>query len=415
MMSDDNDATLDQLFPNLAPYLRDNVNAVTNIPDTGERSTVTMEDVDRYMQGKLTPMFRSGQGAPPPKAGWDGPTNDPANETPGRVVAETNPPQPAPDPDAPTPDTGDRQVPSSPPGAGNDSTSTPTPTPAEMPQPFQEPGTDSQQTPPNETTNVTNETTVPTAQPQDGEQFVQLGDITIPRSRLEAYLALDQELARSPELRETLRQHFERQVGVSPPTNLPQPAAQQPQPSPIPDDPFSSIPEEYRDDPVVQVAQRAFQAQQAEIARLNAIFAAQQQEVAQQRMIEFNKAVETGTMNFQRAHSLTDEDMVRLRTQAAQLNVVDNLLPQLGPVGAVERALETAYFMDPSFREKELARVAAEQRNDSAKKQKLAAISGSSGSVPRTTPAPTTEEGRRAAMIADVGAMMNGTWTGDNG
>lgn len=405
---------LDELFPNLAPYLRDQLSGPSQGQDDPAHGGVTMESVDQLMQGKVNPMFRPGVGAPAPKGGWeDGSNTSTTNDVPGRVTAKTNAPDSQPPDDDGHVDTGNREVPSTPPNQTTDGQSPPTPTPAEMPQPFQTEEGDQGQTPPkpNETPTDLAPSQTPSQTPApDGEQFVRLGDTVIPRSQVESYLALDREMQSDPELRQMLADHFQRKYQVGSPTAT-QPSSP---PTTQPVDPFANLPEEYRDDPLVQTVQAQLQAQQETIQRLSQFVEQSYEQTAQQRMVEFRKAADTAVMNFQRAHDLADDDMATLRKEAAQLNVVDKYLPTLGPVAAAEKALEIAFYSNATYREREIERVAKQQRQDSAKKQKLAAINGSSGSVPRSQPAPTTPEGNRAAMIDAVANMMNGTWTGDN-
>jgi hypothetical protein len=84
------------------------------------------------------------------------------------------------------------------------------------------------------------------------------------------------------------------------------------------------------------------------------------------------------------------------------------------PAEAVRTALSVAYYATPSARQLEEQRVVARAQADQTRKQKLAGVGGSSASVPRNPPAPTTDAGRRDAMTREVGEMLNGSWTGGN-
>jgi hypothetical protein len=69
--------------------------------------------------------------------------------------------------------------------------------------------------------------------------------------------------------------------------------------------------------------------------------------------------------------------------------------------------------MTPETRTFEIRREFQRRNEDIKRKQKLAGVSGSSGSVPRTVPAPQpgTPESE-AALMREVKEMMDGTWTG---
>lgn len=129
----------------------------------------------------------------------------------------------------------------------------------------------------------------------------------------------------------------------------------------------------------------------------------------------------TAAEGFAQRYDLEQTDVDHLSNVAARLGVLTTLsqgidpltgLPvRQDPIAAVDRALEIAYFTDPTYRQKEWERQAKVRREDQQRKQKLAAVQGSSGSAPRTTPAPTTPDGMRGSMLGEVRQMMSGEWS----
>lgn len=128
--------------------------------------------------------------------------------------------------------------------------------------------------------------------------------------------------------------------------------------------------------------------------------------------------------SFQQQYELDDAQMERIEQVAAGLQVLPALAQGFNPatgqyespdtLAAIERALELAYWTQPETRQREYQRQADQSKLVTKRKQKLAAVSGNSGSVPRTSPAPQTQEGRRTAMIQEVASAMSGnTVSGD--
>lgn len=122
--------------------------------------------------------------------------------------------------------------------------------------------------------------------------------------------------------------------------------------------------------------------------------------------------------SFKKDRDLSDDDLNRIASIATRLNVLPSLMsgtdPMTGlpvrpdPISAMTRALDIAYNSIPEFASKNLARAEATTRRHNTRKQKLAAVAGSSGSVPRT-PAPPRDP--RQAMIQEVAEMMTGDWS----
>lgn len=122
--------------------------------------------------------------------------------------------------------------------------------------------------------------------------------------------------------------------------------------------------------------------------------------------------------SFRASRSLDDTEMDRVAGVAARLNVLPALMsgvdPLTGlpsrpdPITAMTRALDIAYNSLPEYAAKVKAAAEQTQRRHNSRKQKLAAVQGSSGSVPRT-PAPPADP--KQAMIQEVAAMMSGDWS----
>lgn len=122
--------------------------------------------------------------------------------------------------------------------------------------------------------------------------------------------------------------------------------------------------------------------------------------------------------SFRESRSLDDTEMDRVASVAARLNVLPALMsgvdPLTGlpsrpdPITAMTRALDIAYNSIPEYAAKVKAAAEQTQRRHNSRKQKLAAVQGSSGSVPRT-PAPPADP--KQAMIQEVAAMMSGDWS----
>ena len=410
-MADD----LDELFPNLAPILRKMEGGATAQPFVDplranpDHNGVTTEDIQAYFSNRLSPnrqMFRAGVGGPPPPAGqWDAPggNNGATNEPIPGTFAQQEPAQEGEHEQTDTSlDTGDRQVPSTPPDPSNNPQQTPQPGPGEMPQSTQTgDGDPSHQTPP-----APNQ--VPDTQQQAPSDYVLLGDQRIPRARVEAYLAFDQRLQSDPELAKLLSDYV--QGGGQPPSQ---------QQAPAQPDPLSTLPEEYRDDPailaVVQLMQQQMVPLTEQVQRLQAITQQQYDDLAVRNQRDLTAAVDRSIAQFQAAKKLTGEEVTELRKIAADMNVADGLFNKYQDAHvATEKALELAYYSTEKFRQREFQVSQQAQQQATRRKQNLNALGGTSGSSPRTTPAPVSAEARRQAMLAEVGSMFQGSWTGDN-
>ena len=139
-------------------------------------------------------------------------------------------------------------------------------------------------------------------------------------------------------------------------------------------------------------------------------YLAQQQQTQQHALAQQNqKHVETAQAQFATAYDLSNEEVHRMATEAARLNIVPALLQETGdPIRAVERALEIVYLQSENGREREFNKRVAATESDAARKRKMASVGGSAGSVPRqdSDAVPGDAAGRRSAMVNEIAAAL---------
>jgi hypothetical protein len=176
------------------------------------------------------------------------------------------------------------------------------------------------------------------------------------------------------------------------------------------------------DDPRVVAMFRQMEEQNRQIADLTRGLQARDASQVVQAAQTQQAIVERGARSFQEQHSLTDDEIRRLRGIAGRMGHIDVLMTGVDPITnlparpdlleSTERALEIAMYADPYFRQRMIDAALAAQQTRNRKRQKLAGVGGSSGSVSRTAtaPAPGTPAARNA-MIGEVGQMLAGTWT----
>jgi hypothetical protein len=171
--------------------------------------------------------------------------------------------------------------------------------------------------------------------------------------------------------------------------------ASQPQPEPEPE---PEVPEWLDlDDP----SQKFFWSQlQAQNKALNQIAQTQAQGLQEQARSKAQNDVDTAMATFRSAHpELTENDIGVVRLHAVSLDIIDGLARNRTGVDAVLKALDIAYLDHPEFRAKQAGEptpteVKATQSKE--RKSKLGALSGSSGSAPRTETPRKPESDREA-------------------
>jgi len=169
-------------------------------------------------------------------------------------------------------------------------------------------------------------------------------------------------------------------------------------------------------DPTVKAIYEKMQEQEAELARLRDSTSGITDYVTTQQQQTAESLMNRATSSFKEQHSLTDEEMSRLTEVTARLQILPSLMNPVDPISgqvrkvdplaAIEEALNTAYWQIPEFRDRAISQTIESQNRDRQRKQKLSSLQGSSGSVPREAPVPSTEHERRQAMIAEVAGLM---------
>lgn len=350
----------------------------------GGQSNVSMEDVEAFLASQFQrPTFQPGVGAPPPTGGVEPPSGTPAGQFSASDI-------PADDP----------------------STVPPTTLPTD------------------EGEGIGDEEDDDESEDEEDDELAQLSP-----EQLRAYAQLDTIFRNDPNLQHILSAYL-RGEDITPFIKRETPGGDGESSPPVtatgPNTPVSpgplstpttapTIDPQWLDDPVYR---SLYDQQQRTLQHLEELQrATQTQQSIIHRQQESNTAaiVTRATRSFQQQHELSDEEINGLRNVAAKLNVVNSFMTGIDPVTgapvqpdplmAVERALEIAMYADPKLRLKELQRLSAQDNADSQRKKKLGAIAGSSGSVPRSNPAPTTKEERRESMVREVADMLQGSWT----
>ena len=255
----------------------------------------------------------------------------------------------------------------------------------------------------------------------DEEEYVQLGEQRIPRRVVEAYQRFDEAFQSDPGLRALVSAYL--QSGTVP-AQLVQPSPQQPQSAQQqPSQQFQPPVDLDLDDPATRTLWEAHVATQRRLDAITAHLQTQQQQTQAEQMGRSQALVNRAVKSFQTQHNLTDEETQRLCGMVQRSNLIESFMrtpdpingtPQRpDPLRAVEQSLDVMFHYAPEFRNRTVAVAEQQRRETSRKKAKLSSLSPrSGGSQSRKTPAPTDEAGRRAAMVAEVGEMMAGTWSG---
>lgn len=239
--------------------------------------------------------------------------------------------------------------------------------------------------------------------------------LKISREQARSFASFEAYLAENPEV----AQGIYRLVSGLPDETMP-PATESPAPLPPAGAP-TTPPDLDLDDPVQARLWQEIQDTRARLGELS-----QQQQQAQQFVQSQTEASSTALIDrakasFIQQHNFTSEDMTEVENVAARLNVLPSLLNAVDPVTGVPRkvdplqALETAFdlavWQIPRLRDQQIAEFQAQARQDNKRKKKLTSLGGSSGNVPRqTNEVPNSPQERRAAMIKEVGDMLQGNF-----
>lgn len=310
----------------------------------------------------------------------------------------------------PAPDAPFSNVPSGPPPTGGIEDVTPAPAPAPAPAPETEPA--------------------PAPAPAPSGEVPEPAAPAISPDEMERLAALRDEIQSDAQLRQIIADYYLRREIPNAPaptqTQSPAPAANVPPPAaPAPFPAVEPPPGLDLDDPAIRTLYEQHLAQQQRVQNLEAFVQSQAQVQQANQAAQSTAMVRRASESFRQAHNLEQQDIEKLSNIAGRMQLIPALMsgtdPYTGlptrpdPLAAVERALEIAYFATPEYRDRENAAATARAKENATRKQRLAAVQGSSGSVPRTSPQPpTNEQDRRSAMVRDMAAMMDGSFTTDN-
>lgn len=245
----------------------------------------------------------------------------------------------------------------------------------------------------------------PAPVPPTPSDYIDLGDgRRLSRAQLEAYLQFDQRLSSDANLLNYLRAY-----GSTPPGPSPVPVAPTP-------DPRTELD---LDDPNVKFLYDQYQELQRQVAQQSQVLTLSQQQQMQRQEVEVASLVNRATKSFQVEHKLSDPELEQVREVASRINAIDSYMsgihPITGaqvrpdPIAAVETSLSIAMASIPSISQKAQQQQIQRQLDNKNRKKNLNKVSGSSGSVPRTTPKdPATRHDRLAAMTEEVRTMMFG-------
>lgn len=265
----------------------------------------------------------------------------------------------------------------------------------------------------------------PSSGVDDGEVWeYDLGDdqkLTINREQAKAYAEFEAFLQANPELAEAISGSV---VGTHKflPVETPSPVVGAPAGSPVATpDPLAPPPELDMDDPVQKAVWDRMVETRTQLDTATAALARHEQVITTQRDDTTRALINRASASFQEEHKLTSEDMDEIQKVTARLNVMPALmnpidpitgLPrQVDPLKAMEDAFDLARWQIPRLREAEIAAVQAQTRSNNSRKAKLSSLGGSSGSVPRQqNTVPTNPAERHQAMLAEMGAMLQGNW-----
>jgi hypothetical protein len=155
------------------------------------------------------------------------------------------------------------------------------------------------------------------------------------------------------------------------------------------------------DDPAQMAMWRQINEQNRQI---NELTAAQQQDRQESANRTAANETEAAVNIFRNNHpELSEDDIWTLRRHATASGIAEGVIKAHGVAAGVPKALDLAYLDHPEFRARAAGEpTPAEKRAATAKerKDKLSALGGSSGSTPRTNPAPDLSSDNAAKKAA---------------
>lgn len=240
-------------------------------------------------------------------------------------------------------------------------------------------------------------------------QLIELAPgVTIPKDQALAYYQFDAILRGDEELQKLIDERVRGQATGDGETRTQQ---QTPSPSPLPE-----LTEEDLEDPTIAALYNTAKQQQEYLQSVEQRLSQLSDVTITREAEEITSLIQTTKANYATAHNLTSDEVEKVAAVAERLELVPALLKGVDPVtgevvprdrtAVLTRALDIAYWYLPEFRERELSQQVTERAKSARRKQRLAGVSGTSGSVPKGTPQPQNEQQRRQAMIADVAEML---------
>jgi hypothetical protein len=149
----------------------------------------------------------------------------------------------------------------------------------------------------------------------------------------------------------------------------------------------------------------------AELAQFRQEREAQAQAQYQQTLERYAQISAQVSTEYATEKGLSDKELERLQTAVVEAQIIPGLTRTMDVGSAVRRALETVYWTDEEFRQRELEKRLSDEREkekaETAKRRKASSLAGGGGNVARNTAPPTTEAGRYQAMVAELAEAMN--------
>jgi hypothetical protein len=232
--------------------------------------------------------------------------------------------------------------------------------------------------------------------------------VDVPPEVALSYAQFDALLKNDPELFRLINETVQGRVaGVQPQTT------QAPAPS------LPTLPDLTEDDLVDENTRALYEyakSQQQHITNLDARLKQVSDITINREQEELQSLIRSTRSKFQTDHDLTGVQMDQVQAVAERLNVIPSLMRGIDPITgtasprdrtvALNRALDIAYNFIPEFRDKAINEAVSQRAKSTRRKQRLAGISGTGGSMPKNEPVPTDERSRRAAMIREVAEAM---------
>jgi len=233
---------------------------------------------------------------------------------------------------------------------------------------------------------------------------LEIGGVQIPADKAEA-VANFYAWSQTPEGQPWVRYLSEAMdKGIDPRTlGLPQDGVVTRPPPPPPPEPEVQEPEYF--DP-----ETSYKTLHQRVDEMASILQAQQQAAEALRQQQSQAILTSVRDEFAQSHELSPQESQQLIDHMNRTTVLEGY-KVVTPTGEVDTratllaAMEAAMYAVPDLKEKEIARIQNEQKDRGKKDRKLAAVGGTSGSVPHR-PQPVTQEERDAEAVEIIANAM---------